>query len=75
MAVGLLMWVAEKILEAAQQGRDSPAAVYARLRDLECQKENGMISESEFDQREDELLDRLETLRHAAALGRNGARR
>ena len=61
-------WVAQKVAEAAMQEHHSPAAVHAQLRELARQLEAGMISESEFDQAEDELLDRLWTAPQRARL-------
>ncbi|HZM75610.1 MAG TPA: gas vesicle protein GvpG [Candidatus Limnocylindrales bacterium] len=52
-------WVAGRVAEAAIQEIHSPAALRARLRDLALRLESGMISESEFDQEEDEILRRL----------------
>ncbi len=62
-------------LRAKRRHHHSPAAVHAQLRELARQLEAGMISESEFDQAEDELLDRLSTAPQRARLAdRNDGR-
>jgi len=53
------MWVAGNVAEAVTQETHSPAAPRAQRRDLVLLLESGMISESEFDQAEDEILRRL----------------
>lgn len=58
-AVWELAWAAGKVADAAIPELHRPAALRARLRELELQLESGMISESEFDQAEDEILRRL----------------
>lgn len=56
-------WVAERILDAAEQQYYDPAPVERELAELERELLEGRISEEEFDRREDELLDRLEEIR------------
>jgi hypothetical protein len=53
-------WVIEQVLHEAERLYYDPAAVRAELARLEEQLEAGEIDETEFDRREDELLDRLE---------------
>jgi hypothetical protein len=53
-------WVIGQVLREAERIYYDPATVRAELARLEEQLEAGEISEEEFDQREDELLDRLE---------------
>lgn len=54
------VWVADRIAEAAEREYYDPAAITAELAALERDLLEGRISEEEFDQAEDELLDRLE---------------
>lgn len=54
-------WVIGQVLREAERIYYDPATVRAELARLEEQLEAGEISEEEFDRREDELLDRLET--------------
>jgi Gas vesicle protein G len=54
-------WVIGQVLHEAERIYYDPATVRAELARLEEQLEAGEITEEEFDQREDELLDRLET--------------
>jgi hypothetical protein len=54
-------WVIGQVVQEAERIYYDPAAVRAELARLEEQLEAGEIDEEEFDRREDELLDRLET--------------
>lgn len=54
-------WVIRQVLTEAERLYYEPAAVRAELAALEEQLTAGEIDEEEFDRREDELLDRLET--------------
>ncbi|MGW2747303.1 gas vesicle protein GvpG [Streptomyces sp. NPDC001450] len=54
-------WVIGQVLREAERIYYDPATVRAELARLEEQLEAGEITEEEFDRREDELLDRLET--------------
>ncbi|AYN38534.1 gas vesicle protein [Streptomyces dangxiongensis] len=54
-------WAVRQVLQEAERIYYDPATVRAELARLEEQLEAGEITEEEFDQREDELLDRLET--------------
>jgi uncharacterized membrane protein len=53
-------WVIGQVLREAERIYYDPAAVRAELARLEERLEAGEITEEEFDQLEDELLDRLE---------------
>jgi len=52
-------WVTGKVAAAAIEELHSPAALRPQVRGLARQRETGMISESEFDQAEEEILRRL----------------
>ncbi|MFJ8629747.1 gas vesicle protein GvpG [Streptomyces sp. NPDC093568] len=54
-------WVIRQVLAEAERIYYDPNAVRAELARLEEQLEAGEIDDEEFDRREDELLDRLET--------------
>jgi hypothetical protein len=54
-------WVIGQTLNEAERIYYDPAAVQGELARLEEQLEAGEIDEEEFDRREDEILDRLET--------------
>lgn len=54
-------WAIGQVLREAERIYYDPATVRAELAALEEQLEAGEITEEEFDSREDELLDRLET--------------
>ncbi|MFF4884838.1 gas vesicle protein GvpG [Streptomyces nigra] len=54
-------WVIKKVMEEAERLYYDPSAVRAELARLEEQLTYGEIDEEEFDRREDELLDRLDT--------------
>ncbi|MGW6143413.1 gas vesicle protein GvpG [Streptomyces sp. NPDC055144] len=56
-------WVADRVLEAAEDKYYDPAPVHRELADLERQLLDGEIDEATFDEREDELLDRLDEIR------------
>ncbi|MFC8125623.1 gas vesicle protein GvpG [Streptomyces sp. NPDC057302] len=63
------MWVLEQVTETAEREYYDPAPVQDALVKLEQDLIAGKISEDEFDQQEDELLDRLEILQaHLARL-------
>ncbi|MFK0157212.1 gas vesicle protein GvpG [Streptomyces sp. NPDC090499] len=63
-------WVIEQVVQEAERIYYDPAAIRAELARLEERLEAGEIDEEEFDQAEDELLDRLETaLRRDAGHG------
>jgi hypothetical protein len=58
-----VVWVVERVLEAAEDEFYDPAPVQRELAELERQLLAGEIDEETFDRREDELLDRLEEIR------------
>jgi hypothetical protein len=59
-----LFWIFREIRNAAQQECANEAeTITAELSELYMMLETGRITESEFDAREKELLDRLEKLR------------
>ncbi|MFI5794232.1 gas vesicle protein GvpG [Streptomyces sp. NPDC051677] len=53
-------WVIRQVLQEAERIYYDPATVRTELARLEERLEAGEITEEEFDQQEDELLDRLE---------------
>jgi hypothetical protein len=58
-----LLWVAEKVRDAAQEEMDGEAdAITEELRQLYLLLESGTISEDEFDTQEQRLLDRLDVI-------------
>jgi hypothetical protein len=58
-----VIWVVEKIGEAAQEDQDNESATITNsLSELYKLLETGQITEEEFDSREKTLLDRLEEL-------------
>lgn len=62
-----LLWVFEKINEAAQEELANEAdAITEELRQLYMMLETGRITEAEFDAQERRLLDRLESIRARA---------
>ncbi|TLS41179.1 gas vesicle protein [Streptomyces montanus] len=62
-------WTIRQVLAEAERQYYDPAAIRAELALLEQRLEAGEIDDAEFDRREDELLDRLET-----GLGRSAGR-
>jgi hypothetical protein len=68
-------WAVRQVLREAEQIYYDPATVRAELARLEEQLEAGEITEEEFDRREDELLDRLETALHSGDTTGNGTGR
>ncbi|GGN80909.1 gas vesicle protein [Streptomyces albiflavescens] len=58
-----VVWVVERVLEEAENEYYDPAPVHRELAELERRLLAGDIDEETFDQREDELLDRLEEIR------------
>ncbi|ARE42205.1 hypothetical protein RGUI_4064 [Rhodovulum sp. P5] len=53
------VWVAEKIHEAAEKEWNDPVALKAQLSDAERRLVAGEISEDEYDEIEEALLERL----------------
>lgn len=60
-------WAVEQALHEAERIHYDPAAVRAELSRLEGRLEAGEITEEEFDQLEDELLDRMEVAERMSA--------
>ncbi|MCX5113504.1 gas vesicle protein GvpG [Streptomyces sp. NBC_00378] len=56
-------WVMERVVETAENEYYDPAPVERELAALERALVAGEIDEETFDQREDELLDRLDEIR------------
>ncbi|MET9725035.1 gas vesicle protein GvpG [Streptomyces zaomyceticus] len=55
-------WVAERVLDKAEEEYYDPAPVWRELSELEARLVQGEIDEETFEAREDELLDRLEEI-------------
>ncbi|WP_055602152.1 gas vesicle protein GvpG [Streptomyces aureus] len=55
-------WVAQKVLDRAEEEYYDPAPVWRELSELEDRLVRGEIDEEAFEHREDELLDRLEEI-------------
>ncbi|MEV4941521.1 gas vesicle protein GvpG [Streptomyces zaomyceticus] len=55
-------WVAERVLDKAEEEYYDPAPVWRELSELEARLVRGEIDEETFEAREDELLDRLEEI-------------
>ena len=53
-------WVADQLAEAADREVNDPAAIRARLAELNQALEDGEIDLAAFEREEDRLLDRLE---------------
>jgi len=67
-----ILWTFREICTAAQEEVANEAdAITAELSDLYMMLETGKITEAEFDQREKELLDRLEEVQASGYLGEN----
>ncbi|MEU9014596.1 gas vesicle protein GvpG [Streptomyces sp. NPDC048479] len=54
-----VIWVAEKVNEAAERELHDPAVLRAQLVALNQELEDGDISQEEFEREEERLLDRL----------------
>jgi hypothetical protein len=57
------IWVAERLMEVAEREVDSEATFKRLLVEAEIAFEAGELSEAEYEQIEDELLERLELAR------------
>ncbi|MBO8194047.1 gas vesicle protein GvpG [Streptomyces oryzae] len=53
-------WVADRLLEAAEREQCDPATIRARLGELNRAYEAGELTEEEFEEQEERLLDQLE---------------
>ncbi|MEU1668971.1 gas vesicle protein GvpG [Streptomyces sparsogenes] len=56
----MIGWVLRQLIAQAEREYYDPANVQRALAELAARLEEGQIGEEEFEQREDELLDRLE---------------
>jgi len=56
-------WVVDKLVMAAEDEAYDPAPVQEALANLERDRTAGRIDEDEFEEREQELLDRLEEIK------------
>jgi hypothetical protein len=66
------IWIAERLMEEAEQELGDEAAVRRRLAELEVRHELGEISDEELAEAEDALLAQLDA-RRAATGGSDGA--
>jgi hypothetical protein len=57
------IWIAEKLADVAERELSDETAIRRLLVEAEAALEAGELSEDEYEQVEDELLDRLEALR------------
>ncbi|MFF0425407.1 gas vesicle protein GvpG [Streptomyces sp. NPDC004520] len=57
-----VVWVAERVAEKAEEEYYDPAPVWRELAALEDRLVRGEIDQETFDEREDELLDRLDEI-------------
>lgn len=57
------IWLAERLTEVAERELDSESTIRRLLVEAEIAFESGELSEAEYEQVEDELLDRLELAR------------
>ena len=55
-----VVWVAERLMDAAERELCDPSVVRARLAALNAALEEGTIGPEEFEREEDRLLDQLE---------------
>jgi hypothetical protein len=62
-----VIWIAEKVNEAADRELHDPGVIRAQLAALNQELEEGHISLEEFEREEEELLDRLHATRVRAA--------
>lgn len=66
-----VIWVAEKLDDAAERELHDPGVLRAQLALLNEEFENNTITQEEFEREEERLLDRL----HAARVGRTQTER
>lgn len=62
------IWLAEKLAEVAEAELDDDATVRRLLVEAEIAFESGELSEAEYEQVEDELIERLELARQRGQL-------
>ncbi|MGW7319540.1 gas vesicle protein GvpG [Streptomyces sp. NPDC054854] len=60
--VRAVTWVAQRVVDQAEEEYYDPAPVWRRLAELEQQLLRGEIDQQTFDRQEDELIDRLEEI-------------
>ena len=60
------IWIAERLAEEAERQLDEEPAIRRALEELQVSYELGELGEDEFEQQEDELLQRLIDIRTAA---------
>jgi len=60
------IWIAERLQEVAERELGDETSIRRLLLEAELALERGELSEAEYEQVEDELLERLELLRTAA---------
>ncbi len=61
------VWLAERLTEVAERELDDESAFRRLLVEAEIAFESGELSEAEYEQVEDELLERLESARAGGA--------
>ena len=62
------IWIAERLAEYAESELSDERAIRRLLVEAEASVESGELTEAEFDEIEDALLDRLDTIRAGAAV-------
>jgi hypothetical protein len=62
------IWLAEKLIEVAEQELDDESAARRLLVEAEIAFESGELTEAEYELIEDELLERLELARQGGAV-------
>ena len=60
------VWIAERLAEEAERQLDEEPAIRRALEELQVSYELGELGDDEFEQQEDELLQRLIDIRTAA---------
>ncbi|WP_328741002.1 gas vesicle protein GvpG [Streptomyces erythrochromogenes] len=60
--VRAVTWVAQRVVDQAEEEYYDPAPIWRGLADLERQLLCGEIDQETFDRQEDELIDRLEEI-------------
>ncbi|WP_392895615.1 gas vesicle protein GvpG [Streptomyces sp. LN699] len=60
--VRAVTWVAQRVVDQAEEEYYDPAPIWRCLADLEQQLLRGEIDQETFDRQEDELIDRLEEI-------------
>lgn len=60
--VRAVTWVAQRVVDKAEEEYYDPTPIWRRLAELEQQLLRGEIDQESFDHQEDELIDRLEEI-------------